>query len=242
MLFAVLAHSNFNTNYVYMCYNSNNLFGCVGLRKKDYCVLNRRYSKEEYEVLVPKIVDHMNEMPYRDQNGRVYAYGELFPMELSPFAYNETIAQEFFPKTESEIKHIGGVYKKHEDKSYAGTIQSSDLPDHIKNVPDEIINEIISCMGNGNELTQCTNAYRIVKEELEFLRNNNIALPRYCPNCRHHQRVGKRNPMKLWHRTCMCTQENHSHKEKCPNEFETSYSPDRLETIYCESCYQKEVL
>jgi len=30
-------------------------------------------------------------------------------------------------------------------------------------------------------------------------------------------------------------------KEECPNEFETSYAPDRPEIIYCESCYNKEV-
>ncbi len=35
---------------------------------------------------------------------------------------------------------------------------------------------------------------------------------------------------------------HHLHGEKhCPNEFETSYAPDRPEIIYCEKCYQQEV-
>ncbi len=233
-MFAVLAHSNFNTNYVYMCHNSNNLFGCVGLRKKNYCILNKEYTKEEYEELLPKIIEHMNTMPYTDSKNRKYGYGEFFPIELSPFAYNETIAQEFFPKTKNEIQDFGWLYRKHEDRNYTPTIQSIDLPDHIKEVDDNITNEIISCPNQGNELTQCTSAYRISKEELTFLRSNNIALPRFCPNCRHYQRFGKRNPMKLWHRACM--------KEGCTNEFETSYAPDRPEIIYCERCYQNEVV
>ncbi len=233
-LFAVLAHSNFNTNYVYMCYNSNNLFGCIGLRKKDYCILNKQYDKYEYEIMVEKIKQHMNDMPYIDKNGRIYKYGEFFPIEFSPFGYNETITQEFFPKTETEIKNIGGLYREHYDRHYVPTIKSEDLPDHIRDVDDTILNEIISCPNNGDELTQCTNAYKIIKEELEFLRNHSIALPRHCPNCRHHQRVAKRNPMKLWHRACM--------KEGCENVFETSYAPERPEIIYCEKCYQQEVV
>ena len=34
----------------------------------------------------------------------------------------------------------------------------------------------------------------------------------------------------------------HFHKDKpCPNEFETSYSPDSPEIVYCEECYKREV-
>ncbi len=233
-LFAVLAHSNFHTNYVYMCYNSSNLFGCIGLRKKNYCILNKQYSKEEYEELVPKIIAHMKEMPYIDAKGRTYSYGEFFPVELSPFAYNETIAQEFFPKTEVDIDTEGYIYRKHEDRAYAATVASVDLPDHIKDVPDTIINETITCPNEGSELTQCTKMYRITLDELNFLRNNHIALPRHCPNCRHFQRLTKRNPMRLWHRSCM--------NEGCMNEFETAYAPHRPEKVYCEQCYQQEVI
>ena len=48
--------------------------------------------------------------------------------------------------------------------------------------------------------------------------------------------------MKLWERTCMCDKKDHLHGEKkCEIEFETSYSPDRPEIVYCEKCYQQEV-
>ena len=60
-----------------------------------------------------------------------------------------------------------------------------------------------------------------------------IPIPRRCFYCRHEARLKRRNPFKLWHRKCM--------KLGCENEFETSYSPDRPEIIYCEKCYQQEV-
>jgi hypothetical protein len=239
--FSILTHSCLDTNYTYMCYNSKNLFGCISLRKKQYCILNKQYSKEEYEALVPKIIQHMNDMPYIDKKGRIYKYGEFFPSELSPFSYNESIAQEYFQKEIEKIKQEGYFYRKPLKKEYQITVSSKDLPNHIKDIKDDILNEIIACPNNGDELTLCTQAYRIVKDELNFLRKNNIALPRFCPNCRHYQRLSQRNPMKLWHRSCMCDKENHEHKGKCNVEFETSYAPNRPEIIYCEKCYQQEV-
>lgn len=49
--------------------NSSNIFGCIALRNKKYCILNKQYSKQEYEELIPKIKKHMDEMPYVDKKG-----------------------------------------------------------------------------------------------------------------------------------------------------------------------------
>jgi hypothetical protein len=234
ILFSVLTHSCMDTNYTYMCFNTKNVFGCVGIRKGEYCILNKRYTKEEYESLIPKIKKHMTDMPYVDEKGIIYKYGEFFPSELSPFAYNETIAQEYFPLRVEDIKKKGYSYREPLKRDYKITIKSEDLPDHIKSVEDSIINEIIACPNNGDELSQCTQAYQITEDELTFLRRYNIALPRFCPNCRHYLRLKQRNPLKLWHRKCM--------REGCNNEFETSYAPERPEIIYCERCYQQEVI
>lgn len=252
-LFSVLTHSCLDTHYTYMCFSNKNLFGCVGLRGKQYCILNKQYSKEEYLNLVPKIIQHMKDMPYINREGLVYRYGEFFPSDLSPFAYNETIAQEYFPKTKEKIIGRGYSFKVPLEKDHKITIYSADLPDHIKDIPGSIINEVIACPNDGSELTQCTKAYKIIKAELDFLKNNNIALPRYCPNCRHYKRLKQRNPFHLWHGKCQCAGQtslnqkynntaNHTHGSLvCPNEFETSYSPDKQDIIYCEKCYQQEV-
>ena len=94
----------------------------------------------------------------------------------------------------------------------------------------------------------------IIPQELEFYRKMNLPLPRLCPNCRHYQRIKQRNPLKLWHRKCMCggrtsdsgiyknTIEHFHGNNPCPNEFETTYNPNRSEIVYCEKCYLAEVV
>jgi len=240
--------------YCYNCYGSNNLFGCVGLRNKSYCILNKQYTKEEYEKLVPKIIDQMNKMPYVDKKGRVYKYGEFFPPELSPFCYNETIAQEYFPLTKEQAIEQGYKWKDPEPRSYQITIKAKDLPDHIKDVKDDILDQIIGCEHQGKCNEQCTEAFKIIPQELQFYRRMNLPLPRLCPNCRHYQRLKQRNPLKLWPRQCQCHGAKSSNRvytntvkhfhgdQPCPNEFETTYSPDRKEIVYCEDCYKSEVV
>ena len=53
-----------SVQYCQILRNSSDAFGCIGLRNKQYCILNKQYTKQEYEELVPKIISHMNEMPY----------------------------------------------------------------------------------------------------------------------------------------------------------------------------------
>ena len=252
--FNYLVWSSNETQYSQDCYSSSDLFVCVGLRNKSYCILNKQYTKEEYEKLVPRIIEHMNSMPYIDKKGRVYKYGEFFPPELSPFSYNETIAQEYFPLTKEETESKGYRWKDPEPRNYEITLKTEAIPDHIKDVKESILNEIIGCAHEQKCNEQCTQAFRIISQELEFYKKMNLPLPRLCPNCRHYQRIKQRNPLKLWQRKCTCAgiqsengiyQNSASHRHgttHCPEEFETSYAPERPEIVYCEDCYQSEVV
>ncbi len=192
----------------------------------------KNLTKEEYEALVPKIIQHMNDMPYVDKKGRVYKYGEFFPVELSPFAYNETIAQEYFPRVQSEVAEAGYRWRDPDIKQYKVTLQPQDLPDHIKDVSDDILNQVIGCEHAGSCNEQCMTAFKIIPSELQFYRAMNLALPRLCSNCRHYARLSQRTPFMLWDRTC----------SKCAKPIKTSYAPERPEIIYCEQCYQQEVV
>jgi len=223
-----------DSEYCIFCGSSSNLFGCSGLKKKEYCIFNKQYTKKEYEELVPKIKKHMDEMPYIDKKGRVYKYGEFFPMELSPFAYNQMLAYDHFPLSKEQVLQVGYSWKDSSPQEYEITIKGEDLPDTIEEVKDDILNAIISC-------TKCKKAFRIIKQELEFLRREKIPLPHYCVDCRHKLRIEQRLPSKLFYRQCMCDKANHGHDGKCQNEFETSYAPDRPEIVYCEACYNQEV-
>ena len=231
--FGIATGNTMNSHYIFSCMtNSSNLFGCVSLNSKQYCILNKQYTKEQYEELLPKIIKHMSDMPYIDAKGRVYKYGEFFPPELSPFCYNETIAQEYFPLTKEEAIKQGYKWKDKEVRNYIIDIKNEDIPNDIKDVTDNIIGKVIECAHKDCN-HQCTEAFKIIPEELSFYKRMNLPLPRLCPNCRHYARLQQRNPLKLWHRKCM--------HEGCNNEFETSYAPERPEIVYCESCYNKEV-
>ncbi|MCX6721811.1 MAG: hypothetical protein NTY04_01275, partial [Candidatus Staskawiczbacteria bacterium] len=216
--------NNQNSRYNEECQNCESIFGCEGLRKKSSCILNKHYTKEEYEALIPKIIKHMEEMPYIDGKGRAYKYGDFFPSDLAPFSYNESIAQEYYPISKEQALERGYSWKEAEARNYNITIKNEDIIDDIKAVGDDITNQMIECSHKGKCLEQCTEAFRITPHEIEFYKRMSLPLPRLCPNCRHYQRINLRNPIKLYSRKCM--------KSGCTNEFKTSYAPNRPEIVY----------
>ncbi len=135
--------------YCTNCFSSSDLFGCVGLRNKSYCILNKQYTKEEYNVLVPKIKEQMLNKPFIDNVGGTIKYGEFFPSNMTPFAYNESAAQEYFPKTKKEALAQGYHWKEPDARNYVPTILPNELPESIKLVNDSILNEIIACAHEG---------------------------------------------------------------------------------------------
>ncbi len=244
--------------YCLQCISSSNLFGCVSMRKKQYCILNKQYTKEEYKKLIPKIKQHMNDMPYVDKKGRVYKYGEYFPPEFSPLAYNETPNQEHFPLTKKEAIEQGYRWYDKPKSEHKPTIKARDLPDNIKDVDETILKEVIECAHESDKKEECqgAGALKIIPSELEFYQKLGLSLPRLCPECRHIERIKQRNSMRLYERQCQCNgthSENkvyqnqssnhadHPQDQPCPNKFQTTYAPDRKEIVYCEDCYLKEV-
>lgn len=237
-----------DSSYSINCRNISNVFGCVAIKNKEYCILNKQYSKEEYFSILPKIINHMNEMPYVDVKGHIYRYGEFFPSDMATHGYSQSQAFEYFPMTEQEAEDKGYRWRKPENRNYDITKKASELPDSIFDINESILEEVIQCQHDelgGHSFgcdVDCASAFRITKQELDFYRQSKLPLPRLCFNCRHIDRVQWRNVPALYHRSCMCDKLEHEHQGKCQNEFETTYSPDRPEIVYCESCYQKEVV
>lgn len=209
-------YSWFSTNLSYCdaCVSSENCFGCIGLRRKKYCILNKQYTKEEYESLMPRIIAQM------EKTGE---WGTFFPPALSPFAYNETGAQDFFPLTKEEALKNGWRWRDPDQKEYQpATIPS--LPDTIAAIPETITKEVLAC-------TQCAKNYRIIPQELKVYRERGFPLPRFCPECRHKKRFQMRNGYKFWNRACA----------HCQKTMQTTYAPQRPEKVVCDECYLKEV-
>ena len=91
--FASLAWYVSESCYILSCFNSSNLFGCCGMKKHAYCILNRQYSQKEYFALRGRIIEHMQ------STGE---WGLYFPPSMSPFLFAETVAAELAPLTEAE--------------------------------------------------------------------------------------------------------------------------------------------
>jgi len=225
-----------NLKYCDSCISCKNCFGCVGLKHKEYCILNKQYSKEEYEKLVPKIIEAMKspKSPLTRGLGHPLDKGGLgdcewnnFPAKyLSVFTYNETAAQDYFPLTKEEAITKGFKWSDFEPEfpKVEKIISANLLPDSISKIPDDILNWAVEC-----EITK--KPFKIIKPELEFYRKMNLPIPHLHPDQRHKDRMALRNPRKLWKRNCM----------KCNSEIQTTYSPERPEIVYCEKCYLKEV-
>jgi len=204
--------------YSLMCFsNTHDCFGCVSLKHQEYCILNKKYSKEEYEELVPKVIEHMKDTK---------EYGDFFPPSLSPFGYNEIIAQNHFPLKKEEALQKGFNWSDYEPPvpEVEKTISAEELPDNTKDIPDDILNWAIKCKISGKP-------FKIAPQELKFYRKHNLSIPHKHPHIRHGERTKLINPRKLWERKC----------DKCETEIQTTYSPDRPETVYCEQCYLKEI-
>lgn len=199
-----------NILYCEQIFHSKDLFGCVGMKRKQYCVFNKQYSKEEYEELVPRIIEHMK---------KTGEWGQYFPIKYAPHAYNESLASEYYPLTKEEVKTRG--WNWHEDdgeSAYEGP--EIEIPDNIKNASDDITDRILKCKNSGK-------FYKIIPQELKFYRTIGIPIPRICPDQRHKDRMASRNPRKLFDRKCA----------KCGTAVKSTYSENRPEILYCEKCY-----
>jgi len=217
-LFCHLSYDDSSIMYCDSCHNSENLFGCVGIIKGNYFIFNKQYSKEDYEILKEKIIAHMK---------LTSEYGEFFPPQLSPFGYNETQGQVYMPMTKDEALSGGWKWEDRVPGTFGKeTIKPEDIPDAITDVSDSLLKEALKC-------TKCTKTYNVTQPELQLYKKEKVPVPRLCPECRYERRIALRTPRKLWHRKCM--------KPGCTNEFETSYSPDRPEIVYCETCYNNQV-
>lgn len=213
--------------YSFMMNNCSHCFGCAQMNGKQYCILNKQYTKVEYEKMVPKIIEHMKNLPYTDKQDKIYKFGEFFPSELSPFAYNETVAQDYFPLDRDMAAAKGFRWREYVPGKYNITILGKDLPDSISEVSDSILNEVIEC-----EITK--KPFQITEQELSFYRRFDLPLPSIHPDERHNQRLKLRNPMILRKRQCYFGDK----------EVFTTYLPESEggpKKVVCAEHYNKEV-
>lgn len=214
--FVNYSYDNSFLEYCDHVFNSQHLFACVGLNRQKFCILNTQYTEPEYQRLKKKMIEYMK------STGE---YGEFFPLPYSPFAYNETVAHDFFPLTKDKAQAIGVRWNDSLDILPQVTgIPAATLPNTIAEVTDDILHQNLICSVSDKP-------YKIMPTELCMYRQLGIPLPRKHPEVRFQERMTQRVAPRLYRRQC----------SRCQKEVQSSFDSNRPEQIYCETCYQKEV-
>jgi hypothetical protein len=128
-----------------MISGSHDIFGCVGLRNQSYCILNKQYTKEDYEIIVAKIIEHMKNTGER---------GEFFHPSLSPFGYNETVANEYLPLEKADLTASSSAFSTY---GYQRSDYSSDpkIPENAPLLhPAKMTHEERNQLVNDDAITQ----------------------------------------------------------------------------------------
>lgn len=216
---AYLYYGGYRLLYCVNCLDvCQDLFGCCDLRKQQFCILNKQYSKQEYHQLLPRIIEHMR------STGE---WGEFFPIGMSPFGYNESVAQEELPLTRVEAADMGACWSTYESGSTApeGALSAADLPDLISETSSTLLQRPL--LGE-----QTAQPFRITAAELKVYRDLGLPVPREPFIERHRARVARLNPRALYRRKCAAS----------GDEILTSFAPDSPAKVYSDAAYYREVV
>jgi hypothetical protein len=204
------------SEYCDECLEIDYCFGCVSLRKKKYCILNKQYTKEEYEVLKERIISDMK------QRGE---YGKFPPYSLGLCPYNVSTAAIYFPEVTKEYVLEKGGYWDEEGGVKIEGMDTKDLPDSIYDIGEDICKQPLICPVTGWR-------YNISVDELSFLKRNKIAIPRVHFDVRTKERVITTSPTKGELYQCFY----------CKKDINAYYPKSwGYEKIACDECYLREI-
>jgi hypothetical protein len=211
-----------NLLYCYGCDSSQDCFGCVSLKKKQYCILNKQYTKDEYENLVSKIIEHMKNDGGGAMNPttgrRSGSWGEFFPMSLSPLPYNRSIAHRYFPLNKGQVTEQGLTWHEEDPKEFTNMITSDQLPDAH---PDSNNPITIQSQLSGRP-------FKIIEQEIKACKKFRVPLPRQAYEERMDERAKKLGDINLYSHHCA----------KTGKPITTPYPPDSPYIIWDRAEYE----
>jgi len=167
-----------NIYYSYLMDSCSYCLGCIGLKNKSFCILNKQYTKEEWFEKVNEIFAQMD---------KDWTLWKFFPWSMNPFYFNDTVAyliddsftkeeveKEWYLRRDEEIKvdipaWAEIIYShKVEGQKSIDDFQWFDS-DWNRQINPEILKKVIK--------DDKWNYYRIVPMELEFLQKHWLPLP-----------------------------------------------------------------
>jgi hypothetical protein len=180
-----------NVYYSYNCIECSYCIGCVGLKNKSFCILNKQYTKEERYELANKIFAQMD---------AEWILWQFFPWYMNPFYFNDTAAYLIDDSfTKEEVTAEWYLRRDEEIKvdipAWAEIVKTSELNQYQwrKEIPPTPLSKGGNePQANGGIKKQRTinpeilkkvivdekwNSYRIIKMEYDFLMKHWLPLP-----------------------------------------------------------------
>jgi len=159
--------------YSQLLTNCSYCLGCIWLQNKEFCILNKQYTKEERHRKVDEIFTQM------EKSG---ALGKFFPWSINPFYFNDTVAYLLNPSITKEEVTAKWYLRRDEPVKVdipagAEVVKTSELwwyewfdTAWNRSINPDILKKII--------VDDQWNYYRIVKMEYDFLVKHGLPLPR----------------------------------------------------------------
>jgi len=216
-----LKHSSWSegrySEYLDLCYDCENCFACVGLRKKKYCILNKQYTEEEYFTLKSQIIGDMH---------KNNDYGQFLPWSMSLGPYNFSTAMIYFDHiSREEVLQRGGYWQDDPMTQTDGMVATEFLPDTVLEADDKVCTQALLCPKSGHR-------FNIAAQELVFHKRKNIALPRTHFDVRTLNRMRTISSLIARDAVCCYCDKKVAHYYEKNNNYRK---------IACTKCYQSEI-
>ena len=202
-------------DYSMECHNSHNLFGCVGLKNSSYCIFNKQYSSTDYFAVRAKIIERMR------KSGE---WGEFFPVSMSPYPYNDSMAQHYFPLNAREALDRGYSWRNDEAATSSLPATTPDPTPAIDDSDETILSSTLICSNTAKR-------FKVTASELSFYRKMGLPLPSLAPDERNRLRFKRRTPYQLFPRQCA----------HCSTALSSVYSETAAAVVLCEKDYLAQV-
>ena len=152
-----------NIFYSYFLESCSFCIWCIGLKNKSYCILNKQYTKAEWEILADKIFKQMD---------NDWILWDFFSSDINPFYFNDTMAWLIGNFKKEEVVKEWYMWRNEEIKV--------DIPEWAQVINTKELDKFQWFDGNWNwkinlEILKKVikdekwNYYKIVKMEYDFL-------------------------------------------------------------------------
>ncbi len=157
-----VSHCKFVEYCAYM-QNCQYCFGCCGLVNEKYCIFNKKYSKEDYEMLRDKIISHMK---------KTGEWGDFFPPHFAPNPYEESFSGFRFPLSKNnDFKFYTAEPLEKIDMK---TAEISRIPDSYGDVDEKMDEWLFGQIFWDDEYSRC---FHIQKADVNFAKKVQCPLP-----------------------------------------------------------------